>query len=446
MPARDDRQRKRFAVVGTGGRCRMFLDAAAGRFADHAELVGLCDPSATRMAHWNRHLADTFGHPPLPAYPPGRFDAMVAETRPDVVVVTSVDATHHTYIVRALELGCEAVTEKPMATDAEKVAAVFEAVERTGGEVRVAFNYRWMPVFSALKGVVASGAVGRPTLVDFQWRLDTSHGADYFRRWHREKKHSGGLLVHKATHHFDLVNWILDDRPERVFALGGLAFYGGANAAARGLPPAPERFTGEPDAADDPFALDLAADPGLRGLYLDAEADSGYVRDRHVFGGESKWPITSEDTMAVTARMAGGALLNYSLVAYCPWEGERLSVVGTEGHVEYFGRGPGHIIAGQGDDDLAAAQRPVEQTLRLQRHFEPSRDLPIPEAEGGHGGGDARLLERLFLPDLPPDPLGRDASHHDGAWSVLAGVAANRSIETGRPVGIGELAPPSLCR
>ena len=48
----------------------------------------------------------------------------------------------------------------------------------------------------------------------FEWALDTVHGADYFRRWHREKKNSGGLLVHKSSHHFDLVNWWLGDVPD----------------------------------------------------------------------------------------------------------------------------------------------------------------------------------------------------------------------------------------
>ena len=56
--------------------------------------------------------------------------------------------------------------------------------------------------------------------------LDTKHGADYFRRWHRDKAHSGGLLVHKASHHFDLVNWWIQSAPTRVFASGGLRFYG----------------------------------------------------------------------------------------------------------------------------------------------------------------------------------------------------------------------------
>ena len=61
----------------------------------------------------------------------------------------------------------------------------------------------------------------------FEWLLDTAHGADYFRRWHRLKDVSGGLLVHKSTHHFDLVNWWLADVPTRVYASGGLKFYGG---------------------------------------------------------------------------------------------------------------------------------------------------------------------------------------------------------------------------
>ena len=100
---------KRYAVVGTGGRCSMFINAALGDFADHARLVALCDPSPTRMAHWNRRIADKTGEP-LPTYAPDDFDRMIEEARPDAVIVTTVDALHHRYIIRALELGCEAGT------------------------------------------------------------------------------------------------------------------------------------------------------------------------------------------------------------------------------------------------------------------------------------------------------------------------------------------------
>ena len=278
--------------------------------------------------------------------------------------------------------------------------------------------------------------------------LDTSHGADYFRRWHREMDKSGGLLVHKSSHHFDLVNFWLDDRPDTVFAHGDLRFYGKQNAARRGETYDYQRYTNESVAKDDPFALFLNVPTGrnegrraaLQQLYLEAEADSGYVRDRNVFGDEP--PVDIYDTMAVTARYRRGATLSYSLIAYCPWEGERVSITGTEGRVDYSARGKGHIIAGQSDEQLAEDQSYTgEKYLRLQRMFEPARELEIPKGEGGHGGGDRLILDRVFLPPegQEPDPLHRDATHLDGAASVLLGAAANRSIQTGQAVRVDDL-------
>ncbi|MEM1097153.1 MAG: Gfo/Idh/MocA family oxidoreductase [Planctomycetota bacterium] len=447
--------RQRYAIVGTGGRSRMYTDAICREYADHADLVAWCDTSQTRMDYWNRHLANEFGHDALPTYRVSElslaaFDDMIDATKPDLVIVTSVDATHDRYIIRAMERGCDAISEKPMTTTAEKCAAIFEAIERTGQTLRVAFNYRWQPTFSAIKQIVASGQIGTPTLVDFQWRLDTQHGADYFRRWHREKQHSGGLLVHKSTHHFDLVNWILDDHPQSVYGDGGLMFYGENNARRRGVVQDYERYADLPSDQTDPFALHmdgrtdgLSGGSELAGLYRNAEQESGYIRDRNVFAGEDKWPITAEDTLAITARFTKGTVMSYSLVAYCPWEGERLAVTGTEGQVEYFGRGQGHVIAGQSDEQLAQEQYQGEKYIRLQRMFEEPQTIPIPEAKGGHGGGDAKLLERIFIPDGKPDELGRDATHIDGAKSVLFGVAANRSIENKAPIRFADLWPAS---
>lgn len=432
-------QKKRYAIVGTGGRCRMFIDGICKDYPDHNELVGLCDVSRTRMDHWNRYLTEELGHKPVPTYEAGRFDEMVRETRPDAVIVTTVDAVHHDYIIRAMELGCDAITEKPMTIDEAKVRAIFRTKEKTGRDLRVTFNYRYAPNWTKMREVIASGAIGRPTLVDFQWRLDTSHGADYFRRWHREKEQSGGLLVHKATHHFDLVNWMLDSYPRRVYGEGSLMFYGEAAARSRGEQYRYERYTGVAEAMSDRFALRLDDAGSMQALYLEAEADSGYVRDRNVFGGEAKWPITAEDTMAVTVRYRSGAMMNYSLFAYCPWEGERLTISGTEGQIEYFGRGAGHVIAGQSDADLAASQYEGEKYLRLQRMFEPPQELAMEQAKGGHGGGDTWILNQLFSPDPWDDPYDRAANHIDGAASVLCGVAAERSIDTGKPIDIDDL-------
>src|SRR5687767_10466612 len=73
-------ERKRFAVVGTGGRSMTFTHALAGPHREHNQLVGFCDPSPTRMAYHNRVLAEQFNHPPVPTF--DDFDRMVKETRP----------------------------------------------------------------------------------------------------------------------------------------------------------------------------------------------------------------------------------------------------------------------------------------------------------------------------------------------------------------------------
>ena len=428
--------RRRYAIVGTGGRAVSYVDAICGPHADAAVLVGLCDSSPTRAAWHRARVERKYGGRHVPTFAIDDYDAMIRDTKPDAVIVTTVDAFHDEYIARAMELGCDAVTEKPLATDEHKVARILDAVDRTGQSLRVTFNYRYMPAFTKMRELMLEGVVGKPTLVHFSWILDTFHGADYFRRWHRRKDSSGGLLVHKASHHFDLVNWWIDSRPQQVFALGDLAFYGAQRAAERGESYGYERYTGHPESKDDPFALRLDEWPGLDGLYLAAEGDSGYLRDQNVFGEG----ITIEDTMTVNARFRNGALMAYSLVAYAPWEGLRVDITGTAGRLEYYERHGSHIIAGQSDAELGEQQSlGFEQTLRVHPMFRMPIDIEVPAAEGGHGGGDPALLADLFATEPPADPFGRAASHIDGAAAALVGIAANRSMERAAPVDCDDL-------
>ena len=428
--------RKRYVIVGTGSRAGMYVDAITGTYREVAELVALCDLSQTRMNWYNNNLIAK-GYPSLPMYFAADFDRMIAETKPDVVIVTTIDRTHHEYITRAMELGCDVISEKPMTTTIESLRAIYETIERTGKSLRVTFNYRYAPAYTKLRDVIMQGLIGRPLAVDFSWLLDTSHGADYFRRWHREKHNSGGLLVHKATHHFDLVNWWIDSYPKQVSAMGDLLFYGKANAAARGEHYSYKRYTGEPEAQNDPFALFLNEKAAFRGLYLDAEAETGYLRDQNVFGE----PITIEDTMAVMARYRNGVLLSYCLIAYSPWEGLRVAITGTNGRVELdVVESVNHLL---GDGGAASASKGAFKTATLRmfpRMGEPY-EIEIPPAEGGHGGADPVMLEQIFSPNPPPDPYYRAASHLDGAASILVGISANKSMETGQVVNVSDLFP-----
>ena len=412
----------------------MFVTAITETYVDTAKLVALCDLSQVRMNWYNRQLQGQ-GLNPLPTYHADDFAKMIAEQKPHTLIVTTVDAWHHQYIVRAMEMGCDVICEKPMTTTLERLHAIKAAIERSGKSLRVTFNYRYSPAFTRFRKLVMEGVAGRPLAVDFSWVLDTSHGADYFRRWHREKENSGGLLVHKATHHFDLVNWWIDSYPQQVFAMGDLLFYGKANADARGDSYSYERYTGIEQAKEDPFALFLDQKQAFQGLYLDAEAETGYIRDRNVFGE----PISAEDTMAVIARYQNGVMLSYNLVAYAPWEGLRVAITGTRGRIEMdVTENVSHLKTDSAS--AAASKGPFKHTqIRAFPMFGEPYEVDVPIAEGGHGGADPLMLADIFAVEPPTDPFRRAATHVDGAASILVGIAANMSIESGGLIQVDKL-------
>lgn len=433
--------RIRYALVGTGSRAQMYIDAIAGAHRDVAELIAWSDTNPGRLDYYEAHLD---AEPAPSRFEPDDLGRVVRELGIQRVIVTSPDFTHADLVVAALEAGADAIVEKPLTTTADGVRAIAGAVERTGRSVTSTFNYRYSPRNTALKQLIASGELGRVTSVHFEWVLDTAHGADYFRRWHRVKANSGGLLVHKSSHHFDLVNWWLADAPARVFASGGLRFYGAANATARGLGTRPDRGTTDSEFADE-FSLDLRLDPQLAALYLEPERFDGYRRDQDVFGEG----ITIEDNLSLVVDYLSGASMSYSLNAHSPWEGYTVAINGTAGRAELSVVERGAVLRGADGrvlvDPSARPEgveeddhRPTADRLVVQKHFETAREIAIPEGEGGHGGGDARLLSDVFR-GVGDDPLGHAASWRDGARAVSVGLAGNLSLETGQAVRISDL-------
>jgi predicted dehydrogenase len=444
---------RRYAFVGTGSRARMYLAALLGSHADAGYPVAFCDTNEVRMTYYDRLVSEALPTAMVPHYRAEDFDVLLRDARPEVVVVTSPDATHATYVSRALRHGVDVVVEKPMTVDVDGLRQIRDALAAGSAELTVTFNYRYSPRNTMVRQLIADGTIGEITSVAFEWCLDTVHGADYFRRWHRDKATSGGLLIHKSTHHFDLVNWWLADTPSVVFALGGLRFYGAENARRRGLGARPE--LSRDAATDDPFALDIVADDRLRRLYRDGEHLDGYLRDRDVFSDG----ITIEDNLNVVVGYRAGASMSYTLHAHSPWEGYRVAINGTAGRIELEVVERGHVApastgaaigaatagavvdpsASDGDTGRAPASlRPRGARLLVQRHWEPAREVAIPAGRGGHGGGDAMLLDDVFR-GRRTDPLRRQAGFADGAASILVGIAGNESLRTGRAVRLDEL-------
>jgi len=424
--------KRRYAVVGVGSRAYLYLDAIQTTHADSNELVGVCDTNAGRLELARAHARNA-GRPEPRAYPAADFDKMIAETRPDAVIVTTVDSTHADYICRAMELGCDVVTEKPMTTEAPMCQRILDTRAKTKRRCRVAFNYRYMPVRGQLKELLMGGAIGDVMSVDFHWMLDTHHGADYFRRWHSQKKFSGGLMVHKATHHFDLVNWWLSAMPVSVRGAGRRGFYTPAMAKRMGLASHHERCHTCPEKKKCGFELDLSKDPKLKALYLDQEKYDGYFRDRCVFRPE----IDIEDSMNVVVTYDTDAILTYSVNAFSPWEGYVITFNGTKGRIEH--KVVDSISAPFGSANIPGQVKDHDISLKVFPLRKPPYDVAPRSGKGSHGGGDVVMLSDLFSPTPAADPLLRAADERSGAYSILVGVAANRCFETGQTVRIADL-------
>jgi predicted dehydrogenase len=402
--------RRRYAIVGTGDRgSNMWGKPVARDYPDLVEFVGLCDINRKRVEVSKEIIGAN-----CPTFT--NFDEMCAKAKPDLLMVTTVDGFHSEYIVKALDRGIDVMTEKPMTIDAAQCQAVLDAEKRNKRKIIVTFNYRYAPRHQKIKEILLSGQIGRLISVDFSWYLDVIHGADYFRRWHRLRKNSGSLWVHKATHHFDLINWWIAGDPVEVSAQAGLQVYG-KNGSFRST-----NCRSCPHTSNCRFYYDMNKDPGRMKLYASCEDVDGYYRDGCVF----RQDVDIFDTMSAVVKYSNGVNMSYSLNAFMPFEGYRVAFNGELGRLEVrsFERQPWAV------DE--------EEEMHLTKSFGKDEKITIPKAIGGHGGGDERLRDVVFRKIEVPEYMKLPDSRA-GAMSCLTGIAARTSVDRGAPVKIADL-------
>jgi predicted dehydrogenase len=400
----------RYAIVGTGVRALgMWGRPIASGYKDAVQFVGLADNNPLRLAYARQAMGVD-----CPTFTD--VDEMLDKARPDLLMVTTVDATHTEFIVKGLARGMSVATEKPMVIDEAQCQQVLDAERRAGKNLVVTFNYRYSPKHQKIKELLMAGEIGTITSVDFSWYLDTSHGADYFRRWHRLRNRSGSLWVHKATHHFDLINWWLDADPVEVHAFGSLRNYG-KNGPFRSTHCRPCEHK-----AKCQYYFDLTRNADLVGLYARAESADGYLRDGCVF----KDDVDIFDTMNAAVKYSNGATMSYSLNAFMPQEGYRLAFNGTRGRLEVR-------------DHERQPWKPERLTeIYLTKNFGERTLIDVPSVTEGHGGADKILRDLVFRNTAVPAHLRLPGSRA-GAMSCLTGIAARKSCDSGQPVKIGDL-------
>ena len=420
----------RVTLVGTGIRGSSFWGKRlVDEYSEILEFVGLCDINPGRLEYSKNYIGAN-----CKTYTD--FNLMLNQQNPDLIIVTTVDSTHHQFIIKGLESGYDVLTEKPLTTDETKAQAILDAERKSGRNLIVGFNYRWSPYATKIKELLANNTIGKITSVDFHWYLNTYHGASYFRRWHGYKDKGGSLWVHKATHHFDLINWWLDSDPEEVFALGDLEHYG-KNGPFRGSNCRSCEFKDKCD-----YYFDINKDKRLMDLYVNNEQYDGYIRDRCLFSED----IDIYDKMSAQIKYANNVSVNYSLTTYSPFEGWRIAFNGTEGRIEASLDIPYNKKVAINQEEMHAlemAQNAVEdidiESIIVHKLWKKHDTIKVEMEKGGHGGGDTRLQHKIFISPNTKDPFDRSAGIRDGLMSIMVGIAARNSVETNKPIKIKDL-------
>jgi len=432
--------KKRYAIVGMSHRAlRLFVDAIVDQYHAVSEIVAYVDISQDRMDKMNQAKRTT-----IPTYLADRFEEMLDSVKPDVVIVTSVDSSHHTYVIQALARNIDVLCEKPLTTDAENVRAILLAEKKSKGRVTVTFNYRYMPHSTKIRELLLEDRVGRVVTLDMHYYLDTYHGSSYFMRWNRRRDMSGGLCTHKCSHHFDLICWWIGQKPVEVFAYGGRAYYGPTG------PRNPSRKDGRvcPQCDERPhceYYLRWHSEEWRGGQSTGHDDDhvSGVQALSHYANAESRRciydsEIDIEDHYSAVVKFDGGALLNYGLNASLPYEGYRLSINGLNGRLE-----TASLEFRQG------VQPPVginNRAITVMELFGATHTVQPVTLPGDHSGADPVMQDDLLRGRNPNEKISRLAPLADGALAVLIGIAMRESIATGKPVKIADLLGPELSR
>ncbi len=202
----------RYGIVGTGMMgCEHILNIGA---IDDAEVVAVTDPHPTSI-EWALSCAGADHDVTVHA----DVDTLLDDDRLDAVVVATPNHTHIDVLESALATSLHVMVEKPLCTTVADCLRVRELADRRDGVTWVALEYRFMPTIATLMAELDTGVCGTVRMVSIREHrfpfLDKVGG------WNRFTANTGGTLVEKCCHFFDLMHQIAGARPTRVFASGG---------------------------------------------------------------------------------------------------------------------------------------------------------------------------------------------------------------------------------
>lgn len=372
----------KFAIIGIGNRAiKCYIKPLVNEFSDKCKLVGLYDINFPRAKYISKTLP----------YKVNVFDSlttMIEECHFDYCIICSKDSSHFQIIKELLDHGKKIICEKPIVIKKNEVDYLY--FNNNKNLINVVHNCRLMPINKTIKNLLSNNVVGNVLQIDYIANIDLKHGREYFRRWHSEYKNTGGLLIHKSSHHFDLLNWWLNCIPQNLCAFGKLNYFGNNkkfnNANCRSC------------TEKCPNIINLNNTENE--IYYKFEYDDGYIRDKCIYRSY----IDIFDSYNAIIKYSNGCIVSYSANYFSPTEETIIRIIGEKG-----------VISTN-----------ITKNNKNIIKIENSNDVKIIEFENNnlkHFGADNILLDSICKNDL-----SCLASTDEALLAVKIGLAANESI------------------
>lgn len=387
----------RVAVIGAGVRSVSYLSNVPGALREKIRLVAVADPTPQRR----KLLTDRFSAWGSPAqYEDG--NTLLDEADFDALIIGSYNNTHAGFAIRALESDAAILLEKPVATTVEQCAELWRKTqEHNAHKVFVGFVLRYSPFYQRMAALLQEGAIGQLLAVDADENLSQSITSGFFRAWRRDDRLSGGFMVEKCCHDFDIFNFLIGRRVTKVFSIAKRTHF-----VPRPVSEQHQRFASE-------NIRNLALD------YSDIHTKQIFenTSDESIYGAWSDVP----DHQSVMLEFEDGTLVNFMACHGQPRATRRIKLFGSNGSLE------GDIDRGEILHDIPYENRLGAETRRHTVDFD----------ESGHHGADS-VINNAFWQAAMGGEVKNLAGVREGLEAVLIGIAAEQSKQTGLPV---ELAP-----
>ena len=193
-------------VVGCGGVARSHL-AAVRKFSHLAELVATVDKIKARARRAKKEFGATKAY--------FNFEEALADRSAQAAILTLPHHLHGPLAIQVLKAGKNVLVEKPMALRLKDAERMIAEAEKRNLILMVGQSLRFSPAMQKAKELIQQGRIGR--VVHIIARRLGHRGIRQSPWWNNQEK-SGGILGHHGSHQIDLLLWLLDDEPVRVFA------------------------------------------------------------------------------------------------------------------------------------------------------------------------------------------------------------------------------------